>query len=913
MIGRRVGGYFDYWGKARPNDASRPFHLLAFHSLDVAAVGTALLGRDARLLPRIALVAGLEPDGLREFIPFLLGLHDLGKFAEPFQDQRPELVERLQGARAPRGSGGVYHDTFGYQLWRSWWKGSSGEPVRSLLPVVHASNACEPAEVTDAMAPWFAAVLGHHGRPPADVYMPAGAFAPSARSRSDAAAFAQEFRKLLRPCDLTCTASDVEELEDRLRRSSWWLAGFAILCDWIGSGADHFAYEPEERPLADYWDTALASAERAVHASGVVAAAPRSFGGLGSLFPRIASSPSPLQRAAEQVGLETGPRLLVLEDLTGSGKTEAALVLAHRLVAAGRGEGIFFALPTMATANAMADRVRPLLPELFEGDDAQFVLAHSGPRLEGADRIALGLGSEGSYGADEEAPASASASAWISDNRKKALLADVGVGTIDQALLAVLQSKHAALRLFGLQRRILVVDEVHACDAYMQAILGKLLEAHAALGGSAILLSATLPGAQRAALAAAFARGLDAKLRGWSPSAAYPLLTSFGSGGISEMPVEPRADSARRVSLSWVGAPDEAIASIIRDARLGRCVCWIRNSVADALEAYDAVVAALGIDRVTLFHARFALEDRLRIEGDVVGRFGRGRAEEGRRGRVVIATQVVEQSLDIDFDSMVTDVCPVDLVIQRAGRLHRHHERPRPFGPTLQILAPAWAEAPDAGWLAGPFRRTAKVYPDPGVLWRTVRVLQAKGAFDLPRDARTLVEEVYGGDEVPVALRKRSDAATGAELAHASVAQSATIRFGLGYQRFGQDWSDEVHTPTRLGEPTTTVRLARLDAERAGPWAESVRESLRWPLSQVSVARRLMSAPHPDDAAVVSALEETQPFVGDDVCTLVLREGDGGFWWGRAVAERSRGDRKMPVSVRARYSRVRGLEITEGA
>lgn len=908
-------GFFDYWGKASPRDGVAPFHLLPYHCLDVAAVVVELLRRDPRQLARLERISSFSAASLARVLPYLLALHDLGKFADSFQDQRPDIVARLQGARPPRGNSGLGHHVLGYLLYRSWEKRPVAPEERSAslaVPLVHATGPFDASQAAEAMQSWLAAVLGHHGRPPADAFMPADAFPPGSRSRTDALAFALALRDLFRPRALEAETDDLDHLEDGIRRSSWWLAGFAILCDWIGSGAHHFAYHTEARPLQDYLASIRESAERAVAESGVVPTAPRTFGGLAGIFPTIAMSPSPLQRAAVEAGLGEGPRLFVMEDLTGSGKTEAGLVLAQRLLCAGRADGIFLALPTMATANAMADRVRPLLRALFE-DGAKFVLAHSGPRLEVADRIALGLTSEERYGRDEEAPASSSAASWILDNRKKALLADLGVGTIDQALLAVLQSKHAALRLFGLQRRVLLVDEVHACDAYMRAILCKLLEAHAALGGSAILLSATLPEAQREELVAAFGRGLRAKVRGWSPSAAYPLLTAYGGGAVAEKPVEPRADVPRKVDLCWLGTPNEAIESIVRDARQGRCVCWIRNSVADVLEAYDALVAALGADRVMLFHARFALGDRLRIEDDVVRRFGPG-GEEGRRnGRVVVATQVVEQSLDIDFDAMVTDVCPVDLVIQRAGRLHRHRERARAYGPTLQIIAPAWSEKPEGSWLAGPFRRTAKVYPDPGVLWRTVRVLRAKGGLDLPRNARALVEEVYGSDEVPEALRQRSDSATGVDLCHGSVAQSMTIRFGLGYLRLGQDWSEEMHTPTRLGEPTTTVRLARCDGDRAGPWAEAARDPLRWQLSQLSVARRLVAGGHPDDSAIVSELERSQPFVGDDVCTLVLREGEGGFWTGRGVADRGKGERKATVSVRVRYSRVRGLEIVEGA
>jgi CRISPR-associated endonuclease/helicase Cas3 len=914
--------YFEYWGKACSSAGQgSPFHLLPFHALDVAAVGAQLLERDDRLLQRLERLSGFSARSLRRSVPYLLALHDLGKFSEPFQDLKPEIVAQLQSARAPRRSA-YRHDTLGYLLWRSWSTRqphpSEADLFKTLVPVMTSQGPLSRRDARDVVDSWMAAILGHHGKPPQDASLPQGIFGVFkdgvARSRTDAAAFALAARELLDPGGLEAVSEDLDALEDSARRSSWWLAGFAIVCDWLGSNTAHFPYEAEKQQLGAYWARARDAAAHAVAGSGLIGPAPRPFGGFAPLFPAIARSPSPLQVSAASVELGDGPQLFVLEDLTGSGKTEAALVLAHRLMSAGRGDGLFFALPTMATANAMAGRVQPLLERLFDGP-ASFVLAHSGPGLADLERISVGNPSaERSYGVAEEVPATRAAASWLSDNRKKALLADLGVGTIDQALLAALQSRHAALRLFGLQRHVLVVDEVHACDAYMHEILCELIEAHAALGGSVILLSATLPQDQRAELIGAFAQGLADRPPDDKPAMEYPLLTAYRRGRLAQIPIAARAGSSRRVNVGWLGTPEETIATVAGAARSGQCVCWVRNSVADALEAYDALLAALGADRVTLFHARFALRDRLRIERDVVRRFGIAGGDDDRRGRVVVATQVVEQSLDIDFDAMVTDLCPVDLVIQRAGRLQRHAERHpgRPF-PTLLVLAPPWSESPPGGWLGGPFRRTAAVYGNLGILWRTARALRVRGSLDLPRDARALIEAVYGNDDVPASLEPRSNAVEGQELARASVAQNATIKLKLGYVRVGQAWADEMVTPTRLGEPTTTVRLARCDDGGARAWADDEPERLRWPSSQVSVARRLVTRAHPDDERIRHALAESQPFLGDDVCTVLLHEERDGVWVGRAIAERVRGSATQDVSVRVRYSATRGLEVAEGA
>jgi CRISPR-associated endonuclease/helicase Cas3 len=913
-----LDGYFDYWGKAR--DQAQLFHLVAFHALDVAAVGVELLERDARWLQRIAALSGFSPESLRKVLPYLLALHDLGKFSEPFQDQRPDLVEQLQGPRPARQCN-LRHDTIGYLLWWDWASYQPDEREAGLLEALHAvalpaGPVCR-RDLGEVMQSWMAAVLSHHGKPPAPGALSMDVFkalpdAPLARSRRDAAAFALAAKEVLAPGELVSELDDLDALIVRTKRASWWVAGFAILCDWLGSDTTFFRYESEPRRLELYWADARQAAAEAVKRSGLVGSAPRPFGGLEKLFPLIASQPSPLQQAASEIDLGTGPQLFVIEDLTGSGKTEAALVLAQRLMSSGRGDGLFFALPTMATANAMDGRVKPLLEVLFEGDPS-YLLTHSGPRLTERDQLALAGGAhDDAYGRDEQPTASSAASDWLSDGRKKALLAELGVGTIDQALLAALQSKHAALRLLGLQRRVLVVDEVHACDAYMLGILCALLRMHAALGGSAILLSATLPKEQRQKLTRAFAEGLGEKGAAVPSSLEYPLLTGFGAGRVVEHAVAPREGSRRTLPIRWHDAVESVVSRIIEAARSGQCACWVRNSVKDATEAYEAVAGALGSEHATLFHARFALGDRLKIEQGVVDRFGQKGTGEQRKGRVVIATQVVEQSLDIDFDVMVSDLCPIDLLIQRAGRLQRHPKlHPVRMAPVLEILAPTWSEAPPSDWLGGAFSRTARVYTDPGVLWRTARELQRLGQLSLPENARALMESVHGDGDTPASLERRSSAAMGEELAHASMAQNAVLELDLGYLREGVDWSSEARTPTRLGEPTTTVRLARVDERGARPWCAEVEPRLQWPLSQVSIARRLVAKAATGDEALRQTLEATQPFVGDDVVTALLREERQGIWSGRAVSERTRGGVVTDVPVRITYSEQRGLDVRD--
>lgn len=209
--------------------------------------------------------------------------------------------------------------------------------------------------------------------------------------------------------------------------------------------------------------------------------------------------------------------------------------------------------------------------------------------------------------------ASARCSAWLADHNKRALLSPAGVGTIDQVLLAVLHSKHQSLRLLGLVRKVLVIDEVHACDVYMQGVLEVLLTFHARAGGSAILLSATLPQRMKQGLLAAFAKGLQEP----APSAThagYPLATSWPSGEsatLAQEEIATRPDVQRSVSVYSTGDAAEVVAAIAEALAAGRCVCRVRNTVADALVAFAQFQTVLPTENLLLFHARFALRDRL--------------------------------------------------------------------------------------------------------------------------------------------------------------------------------------------------------------------------------------------------------------------------------------------------------------
>jgi CRISPR-associated endonuclease/helicase Cas3 len=903
-MGTEREGFYSYWGKGE----GAGYHLLPYHCLDVAAVGSVLLSEREELLLGLAGFLGVHADTLRRWLTYLLAIHDVGKFADGFQNLRPDLMLVLQGRRTAV-SYAERHDTLGYRFCAG--KGSQGAAVELLARAI--SPHADVEDLRDFLAPWLSAVTGHHGRPPilAAYPRPLSHDFPEAVS-GDATAFLREALGLLLPEGLPFVLTDYSQVR-AFQRVSWLTAGLAVAADWIGSNQAWFPYCNDPMPLRDYWiDRALRQAESAVAESGLRAAAPEPWSGLRGLFPKIAT-PTALQRLAEEIELSESPQLFIIEEVTGGGKTEAALALAHRLMERRAADGIYLGLPTMATANAMHARVREMCRRLFaEGSHASLVLAHSASRMalamEEKNRVERGSG-------PGEETGSRQCSDWLADSRKKALLAHVGVGTIDQALLAVLTARHQSMRLFGLCRKVLIVDEVHACDAYVHRLLCTLLRFHAALGGSAVLLSATLPARMRSELTEAFAESLGNGGKR-TVSISYPLVTHLTAEGLREHPVSARESCCRQVGIRSLQSHSEVSEMLSQVLDSGGCACWVRNTVDDALDAYREWTARLGDERVTLFHARFALADRLRIESEVLRLFGPSSATEDRRGRLLIATQVVEQSLDLDFDGMVSDLAPIDLVIQRTGRLKRHSRDPegnpirtRDERGNAEIgifLAEPTAEA-DARWFSVAFPRAAYVYPHHGQLWLTARWLTARGGFSMPEDARDMIESVYGATsqaEIPEGLQAASARAEGSSGAMSAQARLNSLDLDAGYVATTTHWQDDAYAPTRLGEPTVTVRLAKWDGRSLIPWAEGDRRHA-WQLSQVTVRRTRIAGEAPGlSASALEAVRDTMPDHGK-YCVVVALEQRSGVWVGRAVNAKNE---EVGVTYAARF----GLQYVAG-
>ena len=808
--------YFAYWGKtnrAADIDALR-HHALPYHNLDVAAAGQALLERLPLLRKRLATRLGLSENAVTTLVPALLVLHDVGKFSTVhFQGKAPALASRLLGREIARTDPAteVYHTTAGYRFWTDRLRNRFH--ADGVLGLGATEATADEEDAWDLVEPLVQAVTGHHGTPPETYTLHvASVFGPD--DEAAALAFARDALPVVAPSARPLAEwTEYDGAFHAVRRASWLLAGLAVAADWLGSDPHYFPFQTKPEDLEAYWERAKEQADKAVAASGLAPCRPSPVpptprGHVGALFPDLLGldgfEPTPLQEHAATCPLADGPRLVLLEDATGSGKTEAAAVLAHRLLdrtpdvdaaPEGRGATVFVGLPTQATADRMHGRWAKAYRHLFaEGQRPSIVLAHGARdqapgfqdtiRLAGADADPAETEGEPKPGAPADASGRAECAAWLADNRKAALLASVGVGTLDQALLGVLPARHQSLRLLGLGRAVFVADEVHAYDAYTSTLLHALLAVHAALGGSAVVLTATLPRAQRQALADAFRSGLpDADGPAAVSSDAFPLATHVSAAGAEEVPIDPAPGSDRAVYVAFVdksddaeggkateeSLPDAALNVPLDAARAGGCAVWVRNTVADTRRAWRAARArfsadpGLDPDRLTLLHARFARRDRRAVEEQLEAWFGPDSTPADRAGRVLIATQVVEQSLDLDFDAMVTDLAPVDLLVQRAGRLHRHRrdahgarlpDRAGDDGrlpPTLHVVAPPWSDAPPAAWYKTPFPKAAYVYPHASQLWRTAKRLRDLGDTAdervLPPSPRDLIEPVYAEAE----------------------------------------------------------------------------------------------------------------------------------------------------------------------
>ncbi|MDY0331748.1 MAG: CRISPR-associated helicase/endonuclease Cas3 [Thiomonas sp.] len=728
-----------YWGKADPAYPGEPkWHPLAYHSLDVAAVATAWWHACPALRGRfLAAFPDTAEHHLRAWVLFFVALHDLGKADIRFQLKAPDALAAAwrvvaQGddheissqeiSAFDHGHAGIAWAKLEYQC----WLGKLDDAIE--LPI------------WSRWENWLAAVTGHHGDFPKPGYEGLkGIEADDTLIEHDrasrhalAAAFETLFlqpvglslQNLPPPCSLPARAL---------------LAGFCAICDWLGSNTDEFSYRAPNQTLADYLRERLAHIESSwmLTRYGLLAAAQPYIGFSALLAPTEA--PRGIQTLID--GLPASAGLTLIEAPTGSGKTEAALAHAWRLIEAGAADSIVFALPTQATANAMFERVQAFAAKVY--GEANVVLAHGKRDFNAGFQRLVERGQRRTRQGNIEA--SVQCAAWLASSRKKVFLGQIGVCTVDQVLLSVLPVRHKFVRGFGLNKSVLIVDEVHAYDAYMYGLLGEVLKNQHACGGSAVLLSATLSTSLREKLLAAW----DSKAADDAANAPYPALWHATGGLVTPLTVgDEHRPPRREVCVECLRLPaaypdDDLRARIVAAARNGALVAVVVNLVDDAqrlAREFRELVGDKPEIEVDLFHARYRFADRQNKEAAVLKHYGRD-APRGT-GRILVATQVVEQSLDLDFDWLITQICPVDLLFQRLGRLHRHQREWRPPGfkaPRCTVLT---VERDDYGVFE-------LIYGNARVLWRTDVLLNRDDTLVFPEAYRDWIEQVYQRDDWP--------------------------------------------------------------------------------------------------------------------------------------------------------------------
>ncbi|MDH5510596.1 MAG: CRISPR-associated helicase Cas3' [Nitrospinota bacterium] len=907
-----MDSHYRYWGKADKEISPQPgFHLLCYHGLDVAATGLHLLESDKLLSRNLEEVSGLDSIALKSIIPFFLSIHDIGKFSGRFQALRPDIYMLLQKKESLKPYS-VSHGNLGYMLWQKRVYESLSKA--GSLPDDYNGLFSIWKYLSDALAP---PAIGHHGYPPEahrDI-MVEDHF--SDEDILAATEFCKRMLSLHVRRDIHLPSDPKKALKKKLKRASWLFAGLVILCDWIGSNTGFFPHVSGVIPLEEYWrETALAQARHALLKSGVLPSPISPAGGAGKIFPTLASL-RPMQAHVDNCAIASTAQLFILEDMTGSGKTEAAITLAHRLMAQGLASGVYVALPTMATANAMYERMAKAYRRLYSGDgNPSLVLAHGSSHLMSDFNnsiLPMDMSTQ-TYGSMEDETASAQCSAWIADSRKKALLAHIGVGTIDQALVSILPSRHQSLRLLGLSGKVLIVDEVHACDDYMNGLLKTLLAFHRAQGGSAILLSATLPQTTRSELERIYCDE-DAGDPPTADGMGYPLFTHVSAKACHRTTVKAGDETRILIKARLISDSDQVMALALEVVKKGKCVCWIRNTVADAMETYDKFEPILGAENARLFHARYAMGHRLEIEEEIRRLFGVKSGHLERAGKILVATQVVEQSLDLDFDLMISDLAPVDSLIQRAGRLCRHtrDKQGNPISsgkdcrgtPQLIVFSPPPTDTPDSGWYKNMFPKAAYVYPHHGQLWLTARLIHQKGGWKMPEDARLLIEGVYGPDaKSPPGMQASANQADGARFSDRSYARLNSLKLDQGYRATPAQWLDDTKAPTRLGDMSVTLQLAVWDGASLLPIAENAKQHKEH--SQVSVnARKISGEAEPGDPALGRAMKDMKERMGGKgrwVVQVPMTPTVGNAWVGEAK------DRDGNTVI-VEYTKSRGLQV----
>ena len=836
------------------------YYPLVAHSVDVAAVLYRLVSETTVGL-RFQMLTSERQADLAEAAGYMAMLHDMGKAQTGFRHQlggghvSPAVALLGAAARAPKAKQVVLACFQGPLQTYARWFGDQ------------------------AAFDWLYTTLGHHGKP---------VHSESFRSdRWDDVAL-EGISKLCKTAELLYAQPDISITSTQAQH---YFNGMLTLADWIASDEQFFPYHDRGAPVDNALSTDLDVIQQRAEERATLALqrigleVPRASGNIYDLVPDP-HEPYSIQEGIEELPTHSGS-CTVLESATGSGKTEAALARFARLQEAGQVDSLYFAVPTRAAATQLYGRVTEAKEELFD-KPPQSVLAVPGyMKVDGFE----GWKHDGdsywsSNGRYERNDSDLRMRGWAAESSKRYTAAPIAVGTVDQALQCVVKNTHAHLRMAGLSRSLIVIDEVHSSSTYMEELLLRLVEIIKDAGGHVLLMSATLASESLARYRQIYHPASE-PVRESEPAhetprepihetpyenapedvsvkeakdKEYPSIAyySFEEQSFDGYEMET-TDKQVNVRVDLDIEDSQCIASEAAvHARKGAKVLVIRNTVATARGTFDklpsdvAVSGAQGIPAP--HHSRYVAGDRALLDEQIEEVYGK-KSSRGD-GIVTVATQTVEQSLDIDADVLITDICPMDVLLQRIGRLHRHNRSGRPAGyqEPLCLVAGLRSEYaslinPDRTMVYGP-SGIGTVYADLRVLKLTQDLAEHADLFVIPRDNRVLVEGALHSENMP----------SGGVWQHHLKTLQSTGQYSKGQARQGMIRYDKAYTsdrnrfpnefiPTRLGHEEVTIELPETvltpfgseigelsipfyDAEKAGvldaedvPVAEYVRQT----------------------------------------------------------------------------------------
>ncbi len=780
---------WDLWAKT-DRDGPDCWHALPWHLLEVGAVAQLLWEKSLpqQSKDRICNRLGLSEEEAGRFVGFLAALHDFGKCSNRFQSMAPEQVKRLKALYGAEFTTDTNKTALRHSL-ISWGL---------LVPLFQQEFGWK-----DRVSKRYAEITAaHHGRFWTSSEYDALKGSDTVK-RTGQRAWAELHRGIFQQL------RDAFEIDDTLvaklnadltnepnfptYEDSLWLAGLISVADWIGSDEHYFTFNSEP---AESYAAALAIAQKSAKnaltltgwASPPLAITSKDMASTILTIPDFVPRRSQSQ-AVDLTRAMSSPGMTVIEIPMGWGKTEIALWIAAYYAETAGITGTYFALPTMATSDQLYQRVRAhLKAHADKGDRKRIVplhLLHGMAEFSAMDEMEQEDADDSLQAMAERIDAQLDPDANPKDHvvdahnvvrrarwftrKKHGLLARYGVGTVDQALMSVLLTPHLFVRMFGLSGKTVIFDEVHSYDVYMSSLFDRLLEFLGAMGSPVVILSATLPRHRTQEMLAAYARGAK-----WNPPtgelAAYPRISAIDDTRMHSIEVERSSDDVpTTLQLEWHPSDPEAmwddLATRLQvELEDGGTVAVICNTVASAQACFTRLQQTFP-DELTLFHARFRQQERAKIQEEVLERFGKDAGEDGKPERpyrhIVVATQVIEQSLDLDFDLMVSMFAPTDLLLQRAGRLQRHRrwddQRPAAFRtPRLWLIGLDDFEAED-----GPeFFNGSEIVYGGYVLLRSWLALAGQEKIVIPDDVEGLIEATYGEDVlVSEGVRSRYDEA----------------------------------------------------------------------------------------------------------------------------------------------------------